>query len=466
MSSLSSLPASSAPAQPSSSAPAQPSSSAPPPPSSSPPPPPASSSAVVSSSAPPPPSSTITSSSAVTSASPSSLPVHLSTDSSGGVVTLTQTQQVTQTNPAGASQSATVRTSTKGFLQNKGAVAAVFTIVGLVAAGLLFALITNVLRRRRARRFDREIAEEAKRAPAPVFVDDDEDYASGGYHSDPYSAGPTAYHDGGYGGGAVAGDPYAAAGGAATVHSAPSEYPASDAVHSGSGVGTPSNYMYPSGYSDLGFSDVSSHGTYSQPPMDAYGNAGAGAYGGGGYHGGAGVGAGMAAGAYEMMGYPQQGHNNVNGGGGQQQTMAQQEWQHQQNQGMVAQVGYAYPGEEQQQHQQQGYPPAPTAQTNNSSGSDVMRSKSAGRSLVDSYGSGPAAAASAGSGGVGAGDAAKQPHYADGYVSQYQTGHVVEDAGAYGGLETSQHGHIGGMDDEEESDGEGDGRRVLKVANE
>ncbi|KAJ7780910.1 hypothetical protein B0H16DRAFT_1710169 [Mycena metata] len=89
--------------------------------------------------------------------------------------------------------------------------------------------------------------------------------------------------------------------------------------------------------------------------------------------------------------------------------MVQQEWQHQQNQGMVG------------------------------------RSKS-----------------------VGGGRSMDVPQYADGYVSQYQThsnnrGHRGEDA--YGGLKHSQCGHIVGMDDEE-SDGEGDGRRVLKFANE
>ncbi|KAG6915088.1 hypothetical protein DXG01_013535, partial [Tephrocybe rancida] len=93
------------------------------------------------------------------------------------------------------------------FFQNTGAVAGVFTVVGLIALGLLIALIINIIRRRRAKRFDREVEEaaaEAANAPAPIFLDDDDDYR----HNQP-----------GYG--ADAG----------------------------------------------GYSDVSSHGTYSQPPM-------------------------------------------------------------------------------------------------------------------------------------------------------------------------------------------------------
>lgn len=218
----------------------------------------------------------------------------------------------------------------------------------------------------------------------------------------------------------------------------PSEgHPTSDAVHSGTGPGgTPSNYMYPSGYSDLGFSDVSSHGTYSQPPMDAYGhnNTHGGAY-------GAGVG---AAGAYEMMGY---GHA--------QQAQVGSDWHAQAGQ---PQGGYVYPGEQQQQHAQ--YPPAPTATTTNSSGSDVLgRSKSGARSLVDTYNTPPV------SDGASSGKGVQQPQYADGYVSQYQSHVVDHDGGAYGGME-SHHGHVGDVDDDDASDygDEGDGRpKVLKV---
>ncbi|KAJ7654307.1 hypothetical protein B0H17DRAFT_1146803 [Mycena rosella] len=283
--------------------------------------------------------------------------------------------------------------------------------------------------RLRARRFDREIAEEARRARAPVFVDDD-DYPD--YHSDPY-AGPTAYadHSEHYSGPTVYSDPAAhSVYSDPAAHSAYSDpaahtecgYPASDAVHSG---GTPSNYMYPSGYSDLGFSDVSSHGTYAQPPMEGQYNPGSYAA-----YGAAGVG---AAGAYEMTGFrnshqPQQGVVGEWHPGQQ-----QQEWG-------APQGGHVYPGEE-----HSGYPP--TATTTNSSGPDVLgRSKSGGgsRSLVDAYPAGTAPA--------GAAHAEQAKQYADGYVSQYQT--HSEDM--YGGLD---HGHVV----HDESEDESDGRRVLKA---
>ncbi|KAJ6548174.1 hypothetical protein DFH09DRAFT_629317 [Mycena vulgaris] len=242
---------------------------------------------------------------------------------------------------------------------------ATFAIVGLVAAGILFALVTSVMRRRRARRFDREIAEEAKRAPAPVFIDD-EDYP-GDYHSDPY-AGPTAYadHSDAYTGPtAYSGDHPAHTDGGYPASEGLSSGVHSNGVHSNGvhsnpgGGGTPSNYMYPSGYSDLGFSDVSSHGTYSQPPMEGQYNPGTyAAYGG--------VGAGVgAAGAYEMMGY----HNAQQ----QQQQQHGQEWHpgHQQQE-WVAQ-GYVYPGEEHSAGTTTSYPPTATT-TNSSMRTDTCRS--------------------------------------------------------------------------------------------
>lgn len=85
---------------------------------------------------------------------------------------------------------------------------------------IIFA-VTQTLRRRRAKQFDREIAEaaaEAASAPVPVFLDDDDDHYGPGY---------------------------------------------------GSGAATGYNTSSPSG----GYSDVSSHGTYGQPPMshESYG---------------------------------------------------------------------------------------------------------------------------------------------------------------------------------------------------
>ncbi|KAJ6500911.1 hypothetical protein C8R45DRAFT_83545 [Mycena sanguinolenta] len=376
--------------------------------------------------------------------------VVLSTQSNGNVVTHTEFQ--TNTISGGApttTSSPVVHAATKGFFQNKGAVAATFTIVGLVAAGILFALVTSALRRRRARRFDREIAEEAKRVPPPVFVDD-EDYTygsggayGGGGYSDYANAAPQTHADPFV---QQAGEPYAHGAGSDGYGPAHSDgHPASDAVHSG---GTPSNYMYPSGYSDLGFSDVSSHGTYAQPPMDAYGNHGG--YGGGGFGAGA-AGAGAAAamgmaGAYEMTGY---GHA--------QQGQVGSDW-HAQGGHPGNGTGYMYPGED---AAAQGYPPTAATSATAASASDLGRTKSAGGAR--SFGT-PSEGSSSGKGIHPAGGA--QPQYADGYVNQYQT-HVVEDD-AYGGMVHSQHGHTGELDDEPESDyGEdNDEPRVLKVANE
>ena len=71
------------------------------------------------------------------------------------------------------------------FFQNTGAVAGVFTVVGLIAVVIVVAIIINIVRRRQAQNFDREIAEaaaEAAAARAPAFLDDETDsYGPGGY---------------------------------------------------------------------------------------------------------------------------------------------------------------------------------------------------------------------------------------------------------------------------------------------
>jgi len=274
-------------------------------------------------------------------------------------------------------------TGNKGFFENKAAVGATFGIVGVVALGIIFMLVTGALRRRRARAFDREAEEEAKRAPPPVFMDDDED----GY--------------GGAGGYSAYG---AAAGGHNADHYGQEQYAAAD---------------YP-----LGFSDVSSHGTYAQQPMDAQYGGGGGGYGAAAAYGGAAA----AAGAYEMTGY---GHGGHQGGYG---AAQQHDWA-----AVQPQTGYVYPGEE------QGYPPAP-APSNDSA--TLARSKS--------YGTGsPAPSAAA---------ATQIPSYADGYAAQYQTPHIVEgeDEG-YGGMHRSEHGHVEYLYDDDEDDGK---PKILKVANE
>ena len=82
------------------------------------------------------------------------------------------------------------------FFDNKGAVAGVFTVVGLVGLVIFIAIATNVVRRRRAKRFDDEVAAAAAEASAsPRYpFDDYDDNRNGGYggtsaYSDPESHG-------------------------------------------------------------------------------------------------------------------------------------------------------------------------------------------------------------------------------------------------------------------------------------
>ncbi|KAG6814888.1 hypothetical protein H0H87_006772 [Tephrocybe sp. NHM501043] len=107
--------------------------------------------------------------------------------------------------------------SSKGFFQNTGAVTGVFAVVGLIALALLIALIINIIRHRCAKKFDREVEEAAREAAKagidPAFLDDvgQDDYHQGAYTD----------NDNIYGGHGAAGD----------------------------------------------YLDLSSHGTYSQPPL-------------------------------------------------------------------------------------------------------------------------------------------------------------------------------------------------------
>ncbi|KAJ7687236.1 hypothetical protein B0H17DRAFT_1070364, partial [Mycena rosella] len=78
------------------------------------------------------------------SAAPLSTQVSVSTDPAGNAVTVTQTLINTQSQSAPtatATASGGFRSTTNGFLQNKAAMGAVFTIIGLVAAGVLFWLV-------------------------------------------------------------------------------------------------------------------------------------------------------------------------------------------------------------------------------------------------------------------------------------------------------------------------------------
>ncbi|KAH8114259.1 hypothetical protein DFH11DRAFT_1727246 [Phellopilus nigrolimitatus] len=114
----------------------------------------------------------------------------------------TSTVIVTPTVSPAASQSAQSDSSSgssKGFFNNKGAVAGVFTVVGLVALVIIIAIATNAIRRRRAKKFDDEVAAAAAEAGAsPRYpFDDFDDHAQGagsaGYgmsqYSDPESHG-------------------------------------------------------------------------------------------------------------------------------------------------------------------------------------------------------------------------------------------------------------------------------------
>ncbi|KAI1787748.1 hypothetical protein LXA43DRAFT_685082 [Ganoderma leucocontextum] len=119
-------------------------------------------------------SSTTSSTATSTSLTQSSTSAILITSSDGSVATRTTIVIVSPTVTSGTSDNSKT-SSSKGFFQNTGAVAGVFTVVGLVALILCIAFVTNAVRRRRAKKLDREIAEAAAEAAgtAPAFTDDD-----------------------------------------------------------------------------------------------------------------------------------------------------------------------------------------------------------------------------------------------------------------------------------------------------
>ncbi|KAF8518148.1 hypothetical protein BU17DRAFT_91272 [Hysterangium stoloniferum] len=97
--------------------------------------------------------------------------------------------------PSGTNAEGSSGSSKKGFFQNTGAVAGVFSVVGIAGLIVAFILVTTCVRRRRARRFDRDVAEAAAQAAAtshvnPALDDDDYPYPDGGY-----GARPMAYKD-------------------------------------------------------------------------------------------------------------------------------------------------------------------------------------------------------------------------------------------------------------------------------
>lgn len=73
------------------------------------------------------------------------------------------------------------------FLQNTGAVAGVFTVVGLIGLSLIFVLARNFHRRRQQEAFDRELQEATRQAAAtsagPFFDDDDDDPYKNSYNA-------------------------------------------------------------------------------------------------------------------------------------------------------------------------------------------------------------------------------------------------------------------------------------------
>ncbi|CAL1703073.1 unnamed protein product [Somion occarium] len=143
--------------------------------------PPSTTSSSSSSTITPPPSSTISSTSSTGS---STLPLSLSASTSGTAVVIVTVQQ--PLDPSGTPGDVSAQqndTKPKSFFDNKGAVAGVFTVVGIIALVIIFALITNAVRRRKAKKFDRDVAEAAAEAAAqahgaPGFdIDDDHEFA-------------------------------------------------------------------------------------------------------------------------------------------------------------------------------------------------------------------------------------------------------------------------------------------------
>lgn len=115
-----------------------------------------------------------------------------------------------------------------------------FTVVGLVVLVIATALVTNAIRRRRAQKFDRDVAEAAREAAAAAHASppdfhgfDDEDYVYGN------SSG-----SGGGGGGVIGGAASAGSGGGYT-----------DATHT----------------SNMTRQTSMTHGSYNQPPMQPAG---------------------------------------------------------------------------------------------------------------------------------------------------------------------------------------------------
>lgn len=116
-----------------------------------------------------------------TTVTPSSFTSNIVQTSSDGVV-YTVTQIVH--NPSGALDGGSGgKSSTSAFFSNKGAVAGVFVVVGLVVVGIIFALGLLCFRRRRRQRLDREVTAAAVAASHNTGrspLDEDADIHSSG----------------------------------------------------------------------------------------------------------------------------------------------------------------------------------------------------------------------------------------------------------------------------------------------
>lgn len=159
-----------------------------------------------------------------------------------------------------------------------------FTVVGLIGLGIIIAILTCAVRRRRAQKFDEDVAEAAAEAAAtahraPNFNDDDDfdragpysDTASHGTYAQPPLQPGEAYNMSElgafdpYGAAGAAGDPYSAAGaagiGAAGVNRARSM--------GGNGTPTPYNAFGGPGGGTNGY-----FGGYGAQPQGQYGYGG------------------------------------------------------------------------------------------------------------------------------------------------------------------------------------------------
>ncbi|KAI0303482.1 hypothetical protein B0F90DRAFT_1377825 [Multifurca ochricompacta] len=136
---------------------------------------------------------TSTTTSSTTSATSTSVQSTSSSPSASFVIQTSDGQVFTRTSIITVSTSTPTQSpasqSSSSFFHNTGAVAGVFSAVGVLALLLVFVLFTGYIRRRRARKFDREIDEAAAAAASAQPPDfDDYDYTSGrGVGYGPYS---------------------------------------------------------------------------------------------------------------------------------------------------------------------------------------------------------------------------------------------------------------------------------------